>query len=178
MSTHTVAPETGPDCYTVARRDAMRRSACSSLGAFLCHPLLYTLNQHQTFTAPDARPYVRVVGAQTAPVAVEHYPNKATTWVRSNFSHVCAANFAVLYMGDLLTVDLLVRNHDAPVLSNEAGDFTAVFIVFSDGHRPIYNRAVEHVRRVRIAMARDHSFFPSFLLLHVTRSGTLRRKWL
>jgi hypothetical protein len=29
-----------------------------------------------------------------------------------------------------------------------------------------------------VAAAAEYSFFPSFLLLHVTRSGALRRKWL
>jgi hypothetical protein len=170
--------DTADDC-TIARRDAMRHASCASLGAFLCHPLLYTLDPAtQAFAAPDARPYGRVLGAQAAPAASEHYPNKATAWVRAHFSHVCAANFAVLSRGDLLSVDLLVRNPDAPVLSGDAGDFTAVFIVFSDGCRTLYNRAVQHVLRARAAMAREYAFFPSCLLLHVTRSGALRRKWL
>ena len=115
---------------------------------------------------------------QESPVPAEHYPNKATAWARANHSHVCAANVAVLSHGDLLTVDLLVRNRDAPVLADDAGDFTAVFIVFSDGCRALYNRAVQHVLRARAAMAREYAFFPSCLLLHVTRSGALRRKWL
>jgi hypothetical protein len=111
---------------TTARREAMQHSACSSLGAFLCHPLLYQLDAGRTFRAPDARPYGRVLGAQAEPAASEHYPNKATAWVRANFAHVCAVNIALAWRGDLLTIDLLVRNHDADILSQDAGDFTAV----------------------------------------------------
>lgn len=161
-----------------AGRAAEVRAGRSPIDAFLCHPLLYTSADGAPFTAPDALPYTRVLGVQESPVPSEHYPNKATAWARANHSHVCAANVALYSGGELLTIDLLLRNLGAPSLGKDAQHFTAVFILFSGGSRALYNRALRYVRRVRVVAAREYAFFPSFLLLHITGGGLLRRKWL
>jgi hypothetical protein len=149
----------------------------SGVAAFLCHPRLYRAGDDGTFTAPDTRPYTGVRGVQDTAVAGEHYPNKATSWARRNFAHVCAANVALRSGDELLTVDLLLRNLDTPPLDKAAGGFTAVFVVFSGGRRALYERALRYVRRVRAVAEREYGFAPGFLLLHITGSGVLRRRW-
>lgn len=139
----------------------------ASLPAFLCHPRLYTRDAGGRLQAPDGVPYFLVREVQDIPASSEHYPNKATTWIQAHSSAICATNFALLDRGVLFTVDLLVATPAGP---------QAVFILFSDGDRRLYRRAVKYVLHVKQVCKKEYNFHPQFLLLHVTGRGLLRRK--
>lgn len=137
--------------------------------AFLCHPHLF--REHAGgWRAAALPPPASVRHVQDVLVPGQRFPNRATHWVAEHLGPILGTRLGVLDDGAVLRViDMLVQCRE--------GGAVAVFILFGDGSATTYRRAVRYVAATRAAASKNYGLAAAFLLLHVTRRGVLRRKW-
>eukprot|EP00961_Rhodomonas_salina_P233235 3152015-Rhodomonas_salina.1 len=143
------------------------------VATFVCHQDTYQLDEQDAVAAAGGVRLpgrLRAYAVQTRHPARANWPNRATSWVRAHGGAICAANVAVRDREQLLTIDLLLRNEHCTC--------TAVFLLDSGGARSLYEHAKRFVRQTKNVCARRYNFQPRFLILHLTGSGRLRRKYI
>lgn len=139
--------------------------------SFFSHPLLYRLGRGGNYYSAEQTPYTHVLHVQNTPNGDHHFPNTATDWLYANTTRFSETGVALYDDGKLHVIDILAR--DATV----EGGYIAAFILFSGGNRATYEKAVRFVRKTKDICLKNYHFHPRFLLLHVTRSGMLRKRW-